>query len=76
MWVNLLIGIIFNAIAYLLTPRPEPQTVKPDKDIQGPRAVEGKELGKVYGTVWIKDPQIHWYGDLRTVPIKESEPKK
>ena len=72
----LLRGLLFFFISVLL--RPKPPTPKPATldDLNVPRASEGDEVGKVYGTVWIKSPQVVWYGDLLSTPITSRSGKK
>jgi len=76
MWWNLIIGLLLSIVSYLLRPKPEPPKAGTLDDVGIPKVEEGKELGWVYGTVWIKDPQVHWYGDFRTIPIRTSTGKK
>lgn len=76
MWTNLLIGLVFTAISYLLQPKPEGPKAATLDDFNVPRSSEGDEIGKVYGTVWINSPQIAWFGDFKSTPIKSSGDKK
>lgn len=41
-----------------------------------PRAKEGSELPKIFGTVTVKSPQVAWYGDKRASPIVETGGRK
>ena len=71
-----LLGLAFSYIAALLGPKaegPKPATLE-DFDI--PKAEEGDEYGKIFGTPMIRDPQVADYGDLRTQAIKASGGKK
>lgn len=74
--VNLLIGIAFSAIAALLRPKPQPPAAGTLDDFNIPRTEEGAEIGKIYGTVLIKNPQVADYGDFDTVPIRSRTGKK
>lgn len=76
MWWNLVIGLIFTAISWLLRPKPEPPQAATIGDFNVPITEEGAEVGKVYGTVWVTKPQVVWYGDYDTVPIKSKQGKK
>ena len=76
MFLNLLIGLLFSAISYLLTPKPKGPSPASLDDFNIPKAIEGDEIGKAYGTVWVKSPHIAWYGDFGTTPIKSSGGKK
>lgn len=41
-------------------------------DVNAPTAEEGRAIPVVFGTCLLKSSNIVWYGDLRTVPVKES----
>jgi uncharacterized membrane protein len=61
--VNLLIGILFSTLAYVLkgasvsTPKQKPQ------DFQFPTVTAGDPIPVVFGTMTIKSPNILWYGE-------------
>ena len=76
MWVNLLISLVLSLVGFLLRPKPEPPKASTIEDLKIPITEEGQEIGKVYGTVWLKAPQIVWYGDFDADPIKKKQPKK
>lgn len=76
MWVNLLIGLVLSLVSALLRPKPEPPKPNTIGDFKIPVTKEGEEVGIVYGTAWINSPQIVWYGNLATKPVKTSVPKK
>ncbi len=73
---QLLWGLFFTAVAALLAPRPQPPKPSDLDDFNIPMVREGTEVGKIYGTVWIKNPHVVWYGDLRTEAIKSKSGKK
>lgn len=73
---KLILGLVFSYISMLLAPKqegPKPATLE-DFDI--PKAEEGAEYGKVFGTPIIRDPQVADYGDLRVRPIRAKGGKK
>jgi hypothetical protein len=76
MWVNLIIGLVLSLVGLLLRPKPEPPKPNTIGDFNIPITKEGSEIPIVYGTVWITSPQIVWYGDFRTEPVKTRTPKK
>lgn len=41
-----------------------------------PVAEDGRECAMIFGTVWIDDPNVLYYGDLRNTPIKVKGGKK
>lgn len=71
----LLIQLVTMAISYALTPKPETKPPAALEDFKVPSAEEGKELGVVFGTVWIESPNVVWYGNLKAVPIKARDKK-
>jgi len=54
-------------------PKPKPASLE-DFDI--PVAEQGRPIPVVFGTVILKDPNVMWYGDLRTTAIQEKGGKK
>lgn len=65
--------IVFAVSAYAIKAlTPKPPVPKPDslKDIEVPTAEAGRPIPVAYGTVMIKSPNVVWYGDLDTSPIK------
>ena len=75
-WVYALYFVVALVISYSLTPKP--QNAKPAglDEIQVPTAEVGREITVLFGTRDLSGPNIVWYGDLRTVPVKKSGGKK
>ncbi len=75
-WVYVAILVASLVLSYALAPKP-PQPKAPEiSDVDAPTAEEGKAIPVVFGTVWVTGPNVIWYGDLRTTPIKKSGGKK
>lgn len=74
--INLAIGILFSWISWVFRPKPEPPKPLTLEDVKIPIADQGQEIGKIYGTVWLKTPYVHWYGDFATRAIRSSQGKK
>lgn len=57
---------------------PKPPVPKPAalNDFDVPTAEQGRPVPVVFGTVTLTGPNVLWYGDLRTTPIKEKGGKK
>lgn len=72
---NLLIGLAATVIAAVLSYRKPTDTLEAG-EVDFPKAEEGDEIGKVFGTVWVEDPQVHWFGDIKTVAIVEKGPRR
>lgn len=65
--------VITTIISYAL--QPKPPTPQPGK-VEIPTVDEGRKIGILFGSRWIKGPHIFWWGDVRTTPIKSSGGKK
>jgi len=76
MWWNLIIGVLFTVIAWLLRPKPEIPEPNTLEDFNIPVTEEGAEIPKVYGTAWLRASQVAWYGDFYVQPIREDVGKK
>lgn len=76
MFEYLLISVALAFVSYLLTPRPEGPNAHNLDDFDVPRADPNKEISVIWGTGWLKDPNVVWYGDLGTSPIESDGGKK
>jgi len=76
MWVQIAITVALMAISAYFAPKP--QNPKPGGlgDIKVPTASEGKSIPVLFGTRDISDPNVVWYGDLKTVAVKSKGGKK
>lgn len=54
-------------------PQPKPAALE---DFSVPTAEEGRPIPVVFGEVWITGPNVLWYGDLRSTPIRKKGGKK
>lgn len=60
--INLIVGLLFMVIGYLIMPRPK----RPKREIQemdAPTAQAGRTIPLLLGHKRIKDPNFLWYGD-------------
>lgn len=64
--------VFIASLAASLALSPKPPEPKPSglADVNIPSAEPGRPIPIVFGTVLIEDPNVVWYGDLTTVPIK------
>lgn len=67
MWVQLILFVVSAIISYVL--QPKPQNAQPGK-VNLPTVEEGRKIGILFGSRWIKGPHVFWWGDVRTTPIK------
>lgn len=72
-WFTLLLWAGTFVASQLLTPEPEIENAKAATldDFNFPTATEGRVIPLVWGTDKLKGSNVIWYGDLRTVPIRE-----
>lgn len=68
--------IVSAIIQAALTPKPAKPAAATLSDFDAPTAESGRPVPWVFGTVWIKAPNMLWYGDLKTEPIKTKGGKK
>ena len=68
--------IVTSIISHLLAPKPPKPKPAALSDFDVPTADEGKPVPVVFGTVLVKGPNVVWFGDLRTSPIKSGGGKK
>lgn len=78
MWQYLVVMAISAIVTYALMPRSQTPQQKPAAlgDFNFPTADESRAIPVVFGTVKIADPNVVWYGDLKTVAIRKKGGKK
>lgn len=74
-WVQIGIMIVSALISYALAPKPPKPKPAALEDFSVPTAEEGREIPVVFGEVWLQSPNVLWYGDLRSEPIKKGGKK-
>lgn len=72
-WFTLLLYVGTTILTELLRPKPNIEGAKPASlgDFNFPTATEDRAVPLIWGTVRLKGPNIIWYGDLLSVPIKK-----
>lgn len=72
-WFTLALFTISFLVVALLTPKPKIENARPDSldNIDFPRATEDAPIPLILGKVRMKAPNTIWYGDFKSVPIKE-----
>lgn len=79
MWfINLLIGLAFQIIGYLIAPRPKAAKPPTVKDMDNPTSESGRPIPVVFGTITVKGLNFLWYGEkvARQYSKRESSGKK
>lgn len=77
-FVQLLIGLALNIVAYLIMPKPKQPKPEAAKDLENPVAEAGRPIPIVSGTITVKGLNILWFGENQTVNrmVKEKTSKK
>lgn len=75
-WDYLVVLLVAAVVSIALAPKPPQPTPPSLEDVEVPTAEQGKPIGVAFGEVWIDSPNVVWYGDLRTEPIRKSGGKK
>jgi hypothetical protein len=72
-WLPIIIFAGLTAVGELLRPRPKFENAVASSlgDFQSPTSEEGRAVPVVFGTCHVKGPNVLWYGDYTTSPIKE-----
>jgi len=75
-WLTVALFVASIAVSYILRPK-IPGAPKPDiSQLDVPQVSTSDPIPRVYGTKWITSANVVWYGDLKTVAIKEKGGKK
>lgn len=66
----LIIATVVAAVAISQMPGPIEPTPASLEDFQAPTAEPGRPIPVVFGTVFLKAPNVVWYGDLGYEQVK------
>ncbi len=71
--LTLILWAVMFTLSQLLMPKPEIEDARPANlnDFNFPTATEGRIIPLNWGTDLVKGPNVIWYGDLKTVAIRE-----
>lgn len=75
MWPQIAWLIVSAIISYALTPKPPKPTAATLEDMDVPVAEDGLEIPVVFGEVWLRGPNVLWYGDLGSDAVKTKSGK-
>lgn len=71
------IGLVVSFVAsYAMMPKPQVQSPPAIGEVKAPTAEEGREIPVLFGTRVLEGPNVLWYGDIRTKPVKKKQSKK
>jgi len=72
-WVAVVkVGVyLYAAYKYFTQPKPKgPDLAEPWETLSFPEAESGAPIPVVFGTRWVENPNVVWYGDLRTSTVR------
>lgn len=70
MIMNILVGLVFLVIGYLLMPKPK-ITRSETTVMDGPTSVSGRPIPVLFGDKIIKDPNYLWWGEKNYIERTE-----
>lgn len=76
MWWYLAAFVVSFVIAFALIPKPQSAPPPGIGEIKAPTAKEGGNIPVLFGTRWMKGPNVVWTGHKRAVAIKKKGGKK
>lgn len=68
-WIYLIVLVIALIVVVATLPHPKSQKPPALGDLNVPTVEDGRDITMIFGTVWIGDPNVINYGNLRTRPI-------
>jgi hypothetical protein len=68
--------VVSALVASALAPKPPAPKPASLEDFDVPRAEEGRPIPVVFGTVTVTGPNVLWYGNLSSEPIRRRGGKK
>jgi len=74
-WWYVAAFVVALVVSFALTPKPQIQTPGIG-EIKAPTADDGREIPVLFGTRNLTGPNVVWYGDIKTVPIRTKGGKK
>lgn len=75
-WFYAAVFIVALVVSYSMQPKPETRPPLGINELNIPTAEIGREIPVLFGTDEVVSPNVCWYGDLRTVPVKKKGGKK
>lgn len=63
-WVQVAIAVATLVLSFILRPKLESPATQEPQEFDRPVVEEGKEAPVVFGTRWVRDPNVAWFGDV------------
>lgn len=75
-FLQLLIGLAINIIAYLIMPKPKQPKPPEAQDMEDPTSEAGRPVPVAFGTIEVKGLNFLWWGDKLKVERNKDEGSK
>lgn len=75
MWFTIALLVASMILSIVLAPKPPSNNMTPS-DVNSPRTKEGVPIPVLFGCPRIKQPQVVWFGDIKTKAVKTKGGKK
>jgi len=78
-WPAFVLFVVNLAISYYMRPDvsgPGDASAAGIKGVEAPTAEEGTPVPVIFGRVHVQSPNVVWYGDLQSKPIRKSTGSK
>ena len=73
--IYIAVMLVLSMVSYYISRKNQPEPVAPKpaalEDFSVPTAEVGREIPVLFGTRWIKSPNVVWFGDLMIEAKKE-----
>jgi len=70
-WFAAVLFVVSMVISYATRPKPQHAKAAGLGDFQAPTAEDGRTIPVLFGTRDMPAPNVVWFGDLRSVPIRK-----
>lgn len=71
-WIGIVVSVVLSIISYIVAPTQKDQGAGPSsfEDLDVPTATEDRVIPILFGRRGLQSPNVVWYGDLYSEPMK------
>lgn len=74
-WAYIIAMVVALIIGIAMQPKQRNATPPSITEFDAPTIDEGRDIQWIHGECWVSDPNLGWYGNLRTSPIRTKSGK-
>ena len=74
--IQIALMVISTILQLILAPKPVIPKLSPKEMGEVPIAERGAPIPVVFGTRYVRQPNVVWYGDVQSIPITKDVPEK